>query len=300
MNKELFLKYLRNKCDVAELRSIGSGDITVPQELVLEIMKKAARFPVRLLATVHQVTAGSGSVAINSELPAVDWISEGGNYPSPDPTFAGHTFVLNKIGGLAKASEELVQDSAFNIDEVIASIFGQAIGEKEDEAYINGTGTDEPRGLLLDAAELAAAGTAPAYEDFIELFASLPLRYHAGAAFLMNQKTLSAVIPLVDGSGNPLFHPGGYAYSGEPSFVAGSILGCPVYLSALPDAGAGTKPILYGDFRRYVIVDRADGFKVRRLGELYAETGEIGFSVSHRTDGALTDSEAVIALTMDV
>jgi HK97 family phage major capsid protein len=298
MNKELFLKFLRNQLSAAEIRSIGTGSITVPEELIKTLMFKASRFPVRSLATVHGVNAGKSSVAINSGLPAVAWVPEGSDFPTPDPAFAANNYTLNKIGGIAKVTEELLYDSAFNIDEVIAAIFGQAIGEKEDDAFINGTGAGQPRGILLDATQQAAGGTAPVYDDFLDIFAALPLRYHAGAAWMMNQKTLAAVIPLADASGNPLFIPGGRALSPEPSFIAGSILGAPVFLAALPDVATGAKPIAFGDFSRYVIVDRADGFKVRRLEELYSQNGEIGFHVYHRTDGALTDDEAVIALTM--
>jgi HK97 family phage major capsid protein len=195
-------------------------------------------------------------------------------------------------------TEELLFDSAFNFDEVLSAIFGQAVGEKEDDAFLNGTGTGQPRGLLLDATGQAAAGTAIAYGDLKAMFAALPLRYHAGAAWLMNEKTLSGIFEIADTNGNAAFIPGGRALSPEPSFIAGSIFGAPVFLSALPDVAAGSKPVAFGDFSRYVIVDKADGFKVRCLNEQYAQNGEVGFLTYHRTDGALTASGADIALTM--
>ncbi|AEF83001.1 phage major capsid protein [Leadbettera azotonutricia] len=298
--KELFLKYLRNQITAAdyraEIRAIGTGDITVPVEIADRIIARASRFPVRSLATIHQASSGGKDIPINTALPAVSWVPENGSFPTPDATFGSRHFGLNKVGGIGIVTEEMIGDSAFNIDTVIADVFGQAIGEKEDDAFINGTGTGQPRGLLLDAIPQAAGGATIAYADLLAMFAALPLRYHSSAAWLMNPKTLSAVIPLADAAGNPVFIPGGRALSPDASFIAGSIFGCPVYLSALPDVATGAKPVAFGNLSSYTIVDRTNSQVIQRLNELYSQTGAVGFLAYHRTDGALMDAAAVIAL----
>ena len=75
-----------------------------------------------------------------------------------------------------------------------------------------------------------------------------------------------------------------------------TILGKQVIISEyMPDIETGTKPIAFGDFSYYWIADR-QGRSFKRLNELYATTGQVGFLASERVDGKLILSEAVTTL----
>lgn len=85
-------------------------------------------------------------------------------------------------------------------------------------------------------------------------------------------------------------------YLWQPSLTAGApdtLLNRPVYTSAfMPALAAGAKSILFGDLSYYWVADR-QGRSFRRLGELYAPTGQVGFLATQRVDGRLILPEAV-------
>ena len=88
-------------------------------------------------------------------------------------------------------------------------------------------------------------------------------------------------------------------YLWQPSLTVGApdmLLGRPVYTSAyMPTIGAGAKTILFGDLGYYWVADR-EGRSFKRLNELYAATGQVGFLASERVDGKLILPEAVKVL----
>lgn len=74
------------------------------------------------------------------------------------------------------------------------------------------------------------------------------------------------------------------------------ILNRPYYTSSfVPELGAGAKAMAFGDFSYYWIADR-QGRSFKRLNELYATTGQVGFLASQRVDGKLILPEAVKTL----
>ena len=98
---------------------------------------------------------------------------------------------------------------------------------------------------------------------------------------LKERPCLSAIRKLKDGQGQYLW---------QPSLTAGTpdtLLNRPVYTSAYaPIIEAGAKTIAFGDFGYYWIADR-QGRSFKRLNELFATTGQVGFLASQRVDGKL-------------
>ena len=88
---------------------------------------------------------------------------------------------------------------------------------------------------------------------------------------------------------NAGYHPG-------PSCAYFGLLGKPVRTSAyMPAIAADAKTIAFGDFSYYWIADR-QGRSFKRLNELYAANGQVGFLASQRVDGKIILPEAVKVL----
>ena len=95
---------------------------------------------------------------------------------------------------------------------------------------------------------------------------------------------------LKDGTGNYLWQPA--IKDGEHD----TILGKRYFTSAFaPEIAAGAKTIAFGDFYYFWIGDR-QGISIKRLNELYAGNGQVGFLVSKRLDGRLILPEAIKVL----
>ena len=195
-------------------------------------------------------------------------------------------------------SDELLADSFFDIEGYISEEFGRAFGEAEEDAFINGavqsgqTEIDRPTGLFI----AAASGGAPqgvevtgniTADDLISLVYSLKAPYRGKAKFLMNDATVSLIRKLKDANG---------AYMWQPSMTAGQpdrLLGYELYTSPkVPTVAAGARAIAFGDFSSYWIADRA-GRTIKRLNELYATNGQVGFTCTERVDGKLILPEGI-------
>lgn len=127
-------------------------------------------------------------------------------------------------------------------------------------------------------------------DSVFDLFYSLKAPYRKNAVFLMNDASVKALRKLKDSNGQYLW---------QPSLTAAApdtLLGCPVYTSAfMPALEAGKKSVLFGDLSYYWVADR-QGRSFRRLGELFAPTGQVGFLATQRVDGKLILPEAVKVL----
>jgi HK97 family phage major capsid protein len=196
---------------------------------------------------------------------------------------------------MIKVSEELLNDSVFNLESYITREFARRIGNKEEEAFFIGDGTGKPTGILNatgggQVGVTAASATAITLDEVLDLFYSLKAPYRNKAVFVMNDATIKAIRKLKDGNGQYLWQPS--VQAGTPD----TILNRPLYTSSyVPTIEAGAKTMVFGDFSYYWVADR-QGRVFKRLNELYAVTGQVGFIATQRVDGKLILPEAVKVL----
>ena len=249
----------------------------------------------RTLAHVIQTSSGDRKIPVVASKGTASWVDEEGTIPESDDAFSQVSIGAYKLATRVKVSEELLNDSVFDLESYISREFARRIGNKEEEAFFTGDGTGKPLGVLAatGGAEIgvtAASATAFTADEVFDLFYSLKAPYRKNAVFLMNDSSVKALRKLKDGNGQYLW---------QPSLTAGTpdmLLGRPVYTSAfMPAMAASAKSILFGDLSYYWVADR-QGRSFRRLGELYATTGQVGFLASQRVDGKLILPEAVKVL----
>ena len=223
------------------------------------------------------------------------WIDEEGAYTESDDSFGQVSIGAYKLGTMIKVSEELLNDSVFDLEGYISREFARRIGAKEEEAFFTGDGSGKPLGILAasggaETGITAASATAITADELIDLFYSLKAPYRRNAVWVLNDSTIKAIRKLKDSQGQYLW---------QPSLTAGApdlLLGKPVRTSAyMPAIAADAKTVAFGDFSYYWIADR-QGRSFKRLNELYAANGQVGFLGSQRVDGKLVLSEAVKVL----
>lgn len=274
----------------------SEGGFLVPDEFertLVEALEEQNIF--RTLAHVIQTSSGDRKIPVVASKGTASWVDEEGAIPESDDGFGQVSIGAYKLGTMIKVSEELLGDSVFDLEAYVSREFARRIGNKEEEAFFTGDGTGKPLGVLADngGAEIgvtaAAAGAFTADEVF-DLFYSLKAPYRKNAVFLMNDASVKALRKLKDSNGQYLW---------QPSLTAAApdtLLGRPVYTSAfMPALEAGEKSVLFGDLSYYWVADR-QGRSFRRLGELFAPTGQVGFLATQRVDGKLILPEAVKVL----
>ncbi|WP_237670534.1 phage major capsid protein [Virgibacillus halodenitrificans] len=273
----------------------ANGGYLVPDEFERKIIQGLEDQNImRQLATVITTSSGSREIPVESDYGTANWMSENEKYTESDATFGQVILGAHKAGTIIKVSEELLNDSAFNIDNYVAGAFAKRFGNLEEAGFINGTGTGQPTGLIQSAevGHTTVAGQVDGLiaDDFIDLYHSLKRPYRRNASFLANDGTVKAVRKLKDNDGQYIWQPG--LQAGEPDRV----LARPIYVADdVPGLGAGNKPLAFGDYSYYWIADR-QGRVMQRLNELYAANGQVGFRMFERVDGKLILPEAVKVL----
>ena len=238
----------------------------------------------------HKITtSGEHKINIAATKPAAAWIEEGGALSFGDATFDQILLDAHKLHVAIKVTEELLYDNAFNLESYIIDMFGKALANAEEDAFLNGSGVGQPLGLFAatgggTAAISTAALTA---DDVIKLVYALKRPYRKNAKFIMNDQTIASIRQLKDNNG---------AYMWQPSLIAGEpdkLLGYDVYTSPFCPAGK----IAFGDYSYYNIGDRGTR-SFKQLTELFAGNGMIGYVAKERVDGKLILPEAVQILTI--
>lgn len=302
--RKSFWNVMRSKMPSPEVMNalqVGTdseGGYLVPDEFertLVEALEEQNIF--RTLAHVIQTSSGDRKIPVVASKGSASWVDEEGAIPESDDSFGQVSIGAYKLGTMIKVSEELLNDSVFDLEAYISREFARRIGNKEEEAFFTGDGTGKPLGVLAatggaEVGVTAAAAAAFTADEIFDLFYSLKAPYRRSAVFVMNDANVKALRKLKDNNGQYLW---------QPSLTAGApdtLLNRPVYTSAfMPALAAGAKSILFGDLSYYWVADR-QGRSFRRLGELYAPTGQVGFLATQRVDGKLILPEAVKVMQM--
>ena len=251
----------------------------------------------RSLCKVIRTASGDRKIPLVASHGTASWVDEEGVIPESDDSFGQITLGAHKVASIIKVSDELLQDSVFDVESYIATEFARRVGDAEEAAFIVGDGAGKPIGMLHETngaatGVTAASATAITADELIDLVYSLKAPYRKRAIFLFNDQTIKSIRKLKDGNGQFLWQPG--LQQGQPNTLLGYSYETSTHM---PLIGAGAKPILFGDLSSYWIADR-EGRSIKRLNELYATTGQVGFRVTQRLDGRLVQQEGMKCLTM--
>ena len=298
--KNAFLSVMRDGEDPRKFKnelSVGTdaqGGYLVPDEYERKLIEGLQDVNImrRLANTIH-TSNGDRIIPIVASRGSANWMTEGATFTESDVTFDQITLSAYKLGTAIKITDELLTDSVFNMDSFIADEFSRRVGAAEEEAFISGDGSGKPSGVLTGgtAAITAASATAITADEIIDLIYKLRAPYRPRASFLMNDTTIKNIRKLKDSTGQYLW---------QPSLVVGNpdrLFGYPIYTSPfMPEIATGRKSVAFGDYKYYWIADR-QGRVFRRLNELYATSGMVGFLIYERLDAKVILPEAIQILT---
>lgn len=241
---------------------------------------------------------------------AASWVAEGVTSSASDETFGQVTLNAFTARRLEKVSVELVEDEAVGLVSYLGKAIGQAIGLLENSAYLTGTGSGQPTGLLslITAGVTGAAGqtTSLTADNVFDLFYSVGPQYRTNAEWMMADSTVKAIRKLKDSTNNYIWSPTSGVASVLANGAPDTLLGKPMWSDpAMPVMAANALSVVFGDFSAYTIRDVGQtgpeasekpigAFGVIRMNERYMDGLQIGFLGYHRTDGNLIDQTGAI------
>ncbi|MCK0139029.1 phage major capsid protein [Aliiroseovarius sp. F47248L] len=276
---------------------------------IQSVLKSTASL--RAVANVVNVEATSYDVLIDHSDVGSGWATE--TDPSVEtgtPSIERITIPLHELSALPKASQRLLDDSAFEIETWLAGRIADKFARAEAGAFISGDGIDKPKGILAHPSVdndiwtwgnlgYVVTGTSGDFDAsnpadaIIDLVYALDAEYRAGAKFVMNSKTAGAVRKMKDMDGRFLWSDG--LAAGEPA----RLLGYPVLIAEdMPDIGTDTTPIAFGDFGAgYTIAERPD---TRILRDPFSAKPHVLFYATKRVGGDVSDFAAIKLLKFSV
>lgn len=284
-----------------EVGTDSEGGYVTPEIWDRTVREKTQQINImRQLATVEQ-RSNLTKFATEGNLGAHAIVAEEGDASATsEVSFGQRSIDAFKYVRLIKVSEELLADAFIDVPEYLSIKFATSLANGQEADFIAGVGgATEPDGLFVraDAGVTAASPTAITSDELIDLYHSLADQYRRNAVFITNDSTVKLIRKLLinSESGNYVWQPG--LQAGQPD----TLLGRPLWTSpAAPAATAGNRSVFFGDVSHYLIIDRVGqaGQTLRRLDELYSETGQIGFKHIFRSDGDFLITEAGKVLTM--
>lgn len=194
-------------------------------------------------------------------------------------------------------SIELLQDSFFDVESLLAELFGESLGRTVNEVLTTGDGSAKPQGILSGASSgvTAASTTAIDPDELLDLQHSVDPAYRRSpmCKWQFNDTVLLALRKLKDGDGNYLYQMGDIRV-GEPS----TLLGKPYAInSAMPNPATATTPVLFGDHSRFVVRKVGD-FQMVPFREKFMDKLQVGLMAFLRFDSEILNNTALKKLTM--
>lgn len=239
----------------------------------------------RIATTMNALNHGYRIFAKDCEDIAL-WVPEGGHIPIYDGIgdFTEHKLESHKLAAFVKLDEDFIHDVSFHLENYLVQRFAKNFAKGEEQAFINGTGGDQPIGILAetDGAKIGTTTSALTFEDIYKLYFSVKPEYRTKGSWMMNDETALYLRNLKDDDGN-------FLWRGS----ADTLMGKPVVISnEMPSIDDNTKPVAFGDFSYYWIVNRKL-ITVRTLKEKFTLHDQIGYLAFEFVDGRLIRPDAI-------
>jgi HK97 family phage major capsid protein len=284
--------------------SAADGGYLVPEEIEAGVMRALREgSPIRAIAGNRQVSSSSYKKPFAITGAATGWVAETGTRSqTTTPTLYELAFPTMELYAMPAATPTLLDDAAVNIDEWVAEEVRVAFADQENAAFVNGDGTDKPKGFLaytkvadsswawekigyLKTGVSGGFAATPA-DILIDLIYALKAGYRANAQWVMNRSTQGEIRKIKDGDGNYIWRPGDQAGQSP------TLMGYPVTETEdMPSIDADSYAVAFGDFGRgYLVVDRLG---IRILRDPFSAKPYVLFYTTKRVGGGVQDFNAI-------
>lgn len=292
-----------NEARAQGVSTSAAGGALVPEDFMAELVKSLKAFgPMNDAEIVNRIETATGA---DLPWPTVDdtsnegaLLAENTQVGEQDVTFSSKTLEAYKYTTkLIRVSNELLQDSVFNVEEWLRMLMAERVGRILNRHFTTGTGSSQPNGIATASTlgVTAASSTTLTADELIDLEHSVDPAYRSDPScrFMFNDDTFKIIRKLKDGQSNYLWQPADLRVGAPASF-----LGYPYSVNQAMNSFEGispdgdNRPVIFGAMNRYA-VRMVRALAVRRLTERYADYDQVGFVGFMRADGELMDTAAV-------
>lgn len=303
--KKAFTNYLRGgeaRMEATEIKALAvannaNGGYLVPPEFGSEILKLLTEMsPLRQYASVQTVTGSD--ITFPTLLSGVNafWTDEGADMTASEPTFGQVKIANYELSSFYVASNKVLEDNAYDLEAVMNRELAEGFAKVEGLAFVKGTGTGQPRGLMtatgISEIKTGVAANFPAsnpMDVLITMQHAIPSFHARSACWLMNRNTLATIRKFKDSTGQ-------YLVTDPKDGGVLRLLGNPIVeMPDMDNVAAGTAPIMFGDLSGYRIFDRVD-LSILRDPYTLGTKGQVRFIARKRVGADLTHADRFVKL----
>lgn len=277
----------------------SAGGYLVPFQLdpTVIITSAGSRNDIRQFAR-QVVATGDEWHGVSAGAVQWSWDAEAAEVSDDSPTLGQPAIPNFKAAGFVPISIEALEDGA-NVTNEVARLLAFGKDILEAEAFILGTGSGQPTGLIT-ALDGTSAETAPltaetlALGDLYNIQGALPARHRTNASWLANNQIYNKIRQFDTNGGAALWE---FLGADRPVNLLGRRVGEAEAMDATinPAATADNFVLAFGDFENFVITDRI-GFSVEFLPHLFGAnrrpTGQRGWYAYYRVGSDVVDPGA--------
>lgn len=253
----------------AKALSIGtgsSGGYLLPEEFIAEVARKLVHKSVFL--NVARIWSGVDMIGKMPRETGTVSVTIAGELVTPSQTqfaLGQITWALQKRMALTNLPQELWKFAGIDVLNLLSTMFAEQFQKTEDNLYLNGTGSQQPMGLLTQTTgmtSLVISGAQTQWQDLFRLKHSVKSQYREekrNCVYMMNNDTIEKVSTLTDDQNRPVFIDRGSEGMGGPDippqtvgFIAGhAVLENPYTPGPVTEGTvAATAKIVFGNFNR--------------------------------------------------
>lgn len=275
--------------------TLTDNGAVIPSSIVNKIIKTVEdRCPIYSLATRYNV-GGTLNIPYYDETTqaiSMEYATEFTELESNAGKFKSIELKGYLAGALSKISKSLLNNSNFDLTSFTINEMADKIAKWIEKELLVGT-MGKIAGLSGVTAAVTAAGeTAVTSDELIDLQETVPDVYQAGAVWIMNKATRTAIRKLKDGDGNYLLNKDATSRWGYTLF------GKDVYTSDnMPKMEAGATAIYYGDMSG-LAVKLAEDVNIDVLREKFATQHAIGVVGWVEIDSKVENTQKIAKLVM--
>lgn len=297
LEERAFENYIRGIVEERADVNLTTGDngAVIPSSIANKIIKKVYDMsPIYQLATRYNV-GGTLNIPYYDESTQSITMAYATEFVELESTSGKFTSIELKgflAGVLTKVSKSLINNSQFAIVPFVVNAMAESIHRWVEGELLNGT-TDKVAGLSTVTQKVtAASATAITADELIDLQESIPDVYQAGAIWIMNKATRTAIRKLKDGDGTYLLQKDFNARWGY------TLLGKDVYTSDnMAGMEAGKTAIYYGDMSG-LAVKLSEEMNIEVLREKFATQHAVGIVGWIELDSKVENAQKIAMLVM--
>ncbi|MDK9356715.1 phage major capsid protein [Lelliottia wanjuensis] len=305
---------LRSYIMTGDTRSMSTtvpadGGYTVIPELDTQVMRILQDdSEMRAICTVKKISSNEYKKLVSVGGATVNHRKEGDDVTETStPELEEVSIKIYPIYAYPKTTQEILDFSDIDIMQWLSEEIGDKFVETEETDLVNGTGTNQSKGLLVYTRDtkddktrafgtlqkmVAASATAVTADELIDFRATLRKKYRKNAVWVMNSTTAAQLQKLKNDIGDYIWRDS--LKAGDPDMLLGRPV---IYVETMPNMSGGNASIAFGDFKRgYYIIDHETG--VRTRPDNITEPGFYKVYTAKYLGGGVVDSSAIKLLEM--